>query len=294
MTDPAAVLRQGAAGPAPATVTLMRALIVAEAPEAVDRAFASLADTLAPDAAARLDAVARLWAAHRGAWAVVREVAGAADHAAEARDPASAVATWAAVFDRLAATAPDAGVALYGLGDPALTARATAEVVERLDGWGLLGPDRDALDLGCGSGRFLRALAPRLRGVTGLDVSAGMVAEARRRCAGLANTRVARTDGRGLAPVGDGAVDLVLAADVFPYLVGAGGPVAADHLREAARVLRAGGALVILNWSYRGDVARDRAEVLVLAARHGFAATRVASGDFALWDGSTFHLTRLR
>lgn len=289
MTDPAAVLGAGLAGSAPATVLLMRLLIAADSPEAVDRALQGFPGT--PEGAARLAEVARLWGHHRDAWAVVRRVAASADHAA-AGDAGDTVARWADVFDRLATVAPDAGVALYALGDADLTARATAEVVDRLAAWGLLGPARDALDLGCGSGRFLRALSPRLRAVTGLDVSGGMVAEARRRCADLPNVRVAQSSGRDLSALGDDAVDLVLAVDTFPYLVGAGEAVAADHLREAARVLRPGGVLLILNYSYRGDLARDRAEAARLAEAHGLRVERFAAGDFALWDGATFQFAK--
>jgi ubiquinone/menaquinone biosynthesis C-methylase UbiE len=115
---------------------------------------------------------------------------------------------------------------------------------------------------------------------------------ARRRCAGLANVRLVETDGRDLAALPDACADLVLAADVFPYLVIEAGDLAAAHVAEAARVLRPGGSLVILNFSYRDDLARDRAEVVELADRAGFIIRRFATGDFALWDAATFHLTR--
>ncbi len=284
------VLRDGAAGTAPANIVLMRLLIAADSPEAVNRALTgALAAAPDADARARLDAVAALWRDHRGAWNVVRRVAASADHAAGAPSAADAVARWTAVFDRLAAEAPDAGVALYALGDADLTARATAEIVDRLDGWSLLGAYRDALEIGCGSGRLVRALAPRLRAVTGTDVSGGMVAEARRRCAGLPNAHLHQGTGHDLGSIADRAVDLVLAVDVFPYLVEGGDALADRHMGEAARVLRPGGSLVVLNWSYRGDAARDRAEAVRLAARHGLAVERFAAGDFALWDGATFH-----
>lgn len=287
MTGADDALRDGLAGAAPANIVLMRLLIAADAPEAVDRALAGAARD-APESRA-LDAVARLWRTHRGAWDVVRRVAASADHAAGATSTDATVARWTAVFDRLAAEAPDAGVALYGLGDADLTARATAGVVNRLDDWGLLGPDRDALELGCGSGRFVRALAPHMRAVTGLDVSGGMVAEARRRCADLPNVRVERSGGRDLGGIANRSVDLVLAVDVFPYLVEGGEALVDRHVAESARVLRPGGSLLILNYAYRGDLARDRAEAAGLAARHGLATVRLAAGDFALWDGATFH-----
>ena len=76
-------------------------------------------------------------------------------------------------YDRAVATAPEAAVALYSLGDPAILDRATAELAALLEDWGLLGADREALDIGCGIGRMERALASRLRHITGIDLSSG-------------------------------------------------------------------------------------------------------------------------
>ena len=77
-------------------------------------------------------------------------------------------------------TSPEASVALYSLGDPAILAAATEEIVAWLVAERLLPADADVLDLGCGIGR-VGGVAPRCRSVLGLDVSAGMVAEATRR-----------------------------------------------------------------------------------------------------------------
>ena len=66
-------------------------------------------------------------------------------------------------YDRAVAVAPEAAVALYSLGDPAILERATAELAALLGDWGFLGADRDALDIGCGIGRIEQALAPCLR-----------------------------------------------------------------------------------------------------------------------------------
>ncbi len=294
-----AALAAGAAGLVPANVALMRALVEARDPAAVDAALARCGARLADDAAsrARLAAVDALWRAHPGAWALVRGVIAAADHwsgpdrsGPDGAEPGAP--RWADVFDRLAAAAPDAASALYALGDPDLLGRATDAVVDRLHAWGLLGPDRDVVELGCGSGRFLEALAPRVRTVLGLDVSDRMVEAARRRCAALGNVGVERSGGRDLAVIADASADLLLGADVFPYLHGGGDALVASHMGEAARVLRAGGHLLVLNWSYRGDLDRDRRDALLLAAAHGLAVRRFAAGDFALWDAATFHFTK--
>lgn len=270
----------------PANVALMRLLGEAESlAEAEDALFDAGGDE-------RLGAMRDLLRRHPGAFAAVRVVLGAADHGRPGGSPAEAVAHWGAVFDRLAGQDPETSVALYGLGSPELFARATDEVVAWLAGAGLLGPDRDAVEIGCGIGRFIRALAERCRSVTGLDVSAGMIAEARLRCAGLGNATLLRTDGTDLSAVPDRSADLVLAADVFPYLVAAGGGLAERHVAEAVRVLRSGGSLAILNYSYRGDAARDLSDIAAAAREAGFEPPSDEGRPFALWDAASFLLRK--
>jgi len=219
------------------------------------------------------------------------EVAAGREHDVFA--PGSNVARVAAFFDQQAARAPEAGVAFYSLGDPAILAAATAEIVAWLGAENLLSPaPQDVLDLGCGIGRLAVALAPRCRSVLGLDVSPGMVAEARRRCAGLANARFAVTAGEDLAALPAQTFDLVLAVDSFPYMIQVGGGVADRHAEGAARALRPGGALVILNLSYRQNVAADRADVGRWAGQYGFTPSRLGERPFALWDGLAFVLKR--
>ncbi len=232
----------------------------------------------------RWEAMRRLLDGHAAALdrlaAEVAETGG--DHSALGRDDgAGGVARIAAFFDRAVAHSPEAGVALYSLGDPAILAAATAEAVRWLDGAGLLPPGADVLDLGCGFGRVAAALSPRCRSVLGLDVSAGMVAEARRRHAGLPNARFEATPGQDLSALPAGAFDLVLAVDSFPYLVQAG--VAEAHVAGAARALRPGGALAALNLSYRGDPGRDRADAARWAEAHGMALEVAGATPFALW-----------
>jgi SAM-dependent methyltransferase len=199
----------------------------------------------------------------------------------------------AAFFDAAAARAPEAGVAFYSLGDPAILAAATAEVVDWLSAEGLIGPPPpDVLDLGCGIGRVAAALAPRCRSVLGLDVAPGMVAEARRRCAGLANAQFEVTAGDGLDALAAAAFDLVLAVDSFPYMIQVGGGIADRHAEGAARVLRPGGALAVLNLSYRQDPAADRADAGRWAALHGLTVARAGERPFRLWDGAVFVLRR--
>ncbi|EYD76966.1 Transcriptional regulator, ArsR family / Methyltransferase fusion [Rubellimicrobium mesophilum DSM 19309] len=273
-----------AAGTLPPNVALLRLAIEAEGPEEVEAALAGALTKARGGAAERIGAALALWRTNPQAFGTVKATLQGVAHEDAAADPA----LWARTFDRLAEVAPEGGVALYALGNPDLLRETTEEVVARMAGWGLLGPKARVLEIGCGIGRFVAALAPRVAEVTGLDVSAGMVARARERCGGLGNVRLAVSSGRDLSGVEDGSLDLVLAADVFPYLVQAG--VAVRHVEEAARVLAPGGHLLVLNYSYRGDLGRDREEVAALAARHGLEVRRMGEGDFGLWDAATFLL----
>lgn len=209
----------------------------------------------------------------------------------------TAIAVLRVRFDRAVAASPEAAVALYSLGSPAILRRATAEIVARLAEWGLTGADCRVLDIGCGIGRIEEALAPRVGHITGIDISPAMIAEARRRCSGLANVAFRECRGTDLAGFSDRAFDLVLAIDSFPYLVAAGTGVAERHFADAARLLRPGGlerrgAFLILNFSYRGDLAVDRADVARLAAAAGLAVRLSGARAFALWDGVAFLLVR--
>ncbi len=191
-------------------------------------------------------------------------------------------------YDRAVAVAPEAAVALYSLGDPAVLARATGELVALLADWGLLGADRDALDIGCGIGRIERALAPRLRHIVGIDLSPAMIAEAERRCAGIANTAFVICSGGELPQFAPGSFDLILAVDSFPCILSVSPELARRTICGAARLLRPGGALAIFNYSYRGDLAVDRAEAAANADAAGLQVRRNGTRDLALWDGTSF------
>jgi SAM-dependent methyltransferase len=195
-------------------------------------------------------------------------------------------------FDRAVAYSEEASVALYSLGRPELLAAATTEIVEVLDAWGLLGPEREILQIGCGIGRLERVLAGRVRIACGIDVSANMLAAASRRCAGLANVVLVRSSGRDLSVFRDGTFDLIYGVDSFPYMQAAGLSLVEKHMQEAHRVLRPRGGLVILNFSYRGDPEQDRRDVARLAERCGFEVMVSGSQPFQTWDGLVFRLQR--
>ena len=204
----------------------------------------------------------------------------------------SGIAAIRAQFDAAVALAPEAAVALYSLGSAEILERATEEIVARLRDWRLVDAQTEMLDIGCGIGRIERALAAEVRSITGIDLSPGMIAEARARCRGLGNVSFICVDGGDLAALAGRRFGLVLAIDAFPYLVMAGRGVAARHVADAAGLLKPSGALAIFNYSYRGDLDADRADIAHLAAVHGFAIERSGTRDLSLWDGATFLLRK--
>lgn len=88
-----------------------------------------------------------------------------------------------------------------------------------------------ALDVGCGRGGLVAALAPHIDRVIGNDVDETMRVEARRRCAGLANVTI--TDGDWAD--GEEDVDVVTMVAVLHHLD------VAEALTQVRRRLRPGG-----------------------------------------------------
>ncbi len=99
------------------------------------------------------------------------------------------------------------------------------------------------LDIGTGTGRMLELLAPRVSAALGVDASRAMLALARARLAkpGLSHCAVRLADMYRL-PLGDAGYDLVMLQMVLHH---AEDP--ASVLAEAARVLRPGGSLVVVD-----------------------------------------------
>jgi SAM-dependent methyltransferase len=144
------------------------------------------------------------------------------------------------------------------------------------------------LDAGCGTGSLALLLAGRGCRVTGVDVSANMVAAARRKLAGT-GAEVLAGDA-AVPPVGARRFDVVLARHLLWTLPD---PVAA--LRAWVRLLRPGGHLVLVEGRWRlpapanpampwwGGVGADRLAVALrpLVAR---VHTELLT-DPALWGG---------
>ena len=214
------------------------------------------------------------------------------DSAKPARSVEEGIAFCERLFDWSVQQSEEASVALYSLGNPHLLGLATAEIVSQLRAWGAVTRETALLDIGCGIGRLLVALAPEIRSATGIDVSAEMVKAARRRCAPYPNVTVIKGDGRGLGQLEDEVFDVAVAVDSFPYLRQSGYALVERFFAESARVLKPGGQFVILNYSYSEDDDTDAKEVRSLAARNGLEVRVAGERPFELWDGLAFRMTK--
>lgn len=283
---PLAQLAEGAISPEIALTLLLLASSELDPPRRLAALSAADANNW------RLASLARLADRHRPQLERIRALVASGIDPAEANDPAARIAATRAHFDRLAGEAPEAAVALYSFGDPGLLAAATAELIEVIAFWTEL-CDKAVLDFGCGIGRVAAALAPLVGQVVGVDLSEAMVAEARRRTAGIPNLSFEPSDGVDLAQFADGSFDLVLAIDSLPYLVRAGEKVVRSKLAEFERLLRSDGELIVFNWSYRGDLGRDTADARAFGSVAGFDLLRAAEQPLRIWNGAGFHFRRL-
>jgi SAM-dependent methyltransferase len=282
-------------GETPPAVALMR-LAMTAADEVVFaaaiKASRELFDPADGDMAERLASLRALAESAPNAWPLVRAALAAVPHGPSENGALEArLADLSAAFDRAAALSPEASVALYSFGRPELLDAATAEVADYLETLGLLGPDRALVDIGCGVGRFERALAGKVARIAGLDISPAMVELAGRNCAGLANVAIRLSSGKDLAAIASVSADAVLAIDVFPYIVSASPALAEIFFREIARALKPRGDLLLINYSYRSDAA-DRADVARLALSTGLRVLRSDERPFRCWDGRVFHLRK--
>jgi ubiquinone/menaquinone biosynthesis C-methylase UbiE len=141
---------------------------------------------------------------------------------------------------------------------PAIFERYARDLVDRARP---IGPSDRILDLGCGTGIVARVLRERLGGaarITGVDVSAPMIARAR-----AVAPELDFREGDAMAlPFADHAFDRVLSQQMLQFV-----PDPARALREARRVLAPGGRLVLSTWRPRTMQPLHHA-ICTLAERH--------------------------
>ena len=136
------------------------------------------------------------------------------------------------------------------------------------------GDGRIGLDVGCGNGRHAGSLAERVERVLGVDASAEVLGEARKRAAesGYDGALALVQSDAARLPLGSGRIDLALSIATVHHLPDREARIAS--LEELARVLAPGGRALVSVWS----VSHDRFDRL-----EGFDATI----DWTLPDGET-------
>ncbi|MFF2009559.1 class I SAM-dependent methyltransferase [Streptomyces sp. NPDC058195] len=135
-------------------------------------------------------------------------------------------------------------------------------------------PEGIVLDLGSGTGRVAEHIASSTRRVIAVDRSAGML-EYARQCFPPERGVVLRSDIRSL-PLKDGVVDGVVCSGVLHHL-----PEWRRALREAARVLRPGGRLIVRepNARYAGNLFEPAEKLMNWLATTGRTAQGAAEGE---------------
>ena len=103
----------------------------------------------------------------------------------------------------------------------------------------LLDPAWAVADLGCGTGQVSAALAPFVRRVAAVDRSTEMLQSARRRLRDFSNVEISRGELEAV-PLPDAAFDAAVLMLVLHHVANP-----ASALREAGRILKPGGRLVV-------------------------------------------------
>lgn len=96
-----------------------------------------------------------------------------------------------------------------------------------------------AVDIGCGVGRLLRAAAPLMKTIIGIDISPEAIALASRFTALNPNVSCILGNGTDLSPIEDASTDLVFTFGMFAHVPVV---VCVSYLIEVSRILRLGAA----------------------------------------------------
>lgn len=138
-----------------------------------------------------------------------------------------------------------------------------------------LGSGDRVLDLGCGNGRFFPSFEKRGVAYVGTDPSSGLVDIARKNYP-LGNFQVASGDS---LPFSDGSFDKVYSIAVLHHIPSA--VLRLEFLKEAKRVLKPGGYLILTVWDLKEKAGKGR------GLFSWFTRRKFDSGDVLLpWYGS--------
>jgi ubiquinone/menaquinone biosynthesis C-methylase UbiE len=155
-----------------------------------------------------------------------------------------------------------------------------------------LGVEDRVLDVACGAGKLVRAVAPRVQRASGVDLSPGMIEEAQRRTAkeggsgtGAPEFLVGSSDN---LPFADATFTAVVTTSAFHHF-----PDPAASVREMLRVLEPGGRIVI------GDLSCDTppmklVDVVLKRVEKGHVAMQTRDGIERLLADAGAQVTRAR
>jgi ubiquinone/menaquinone biosynthesis C-methylase UbiE len=141
-------------------------------------------------------------------------------------------------------------VAEPGVSDEEDLGPSTAQCVKNLVELVGVGVNEDVLEIGCGAGRIAAALVPLCRTWTGADTSAKMLARAFERLRTIPNARLVQLRDVSLRQFEDSSFDVVYCTCVFGHLDEMD---RWQYIREAFRVLRSGGRLLVDNIDVESD-----------------------------------------
>ena len=142
------------------------------------------------------------------------------------------------------------------------------EAIRRLG----IGAGTSVLEVGCGSGVFLRAAADRGARVTGLDASSSLLEMARRR---VPEADLTLGDLQFL-PYGDDTFEVVAGFNAFFFADNM-----VEALREVRRVARPGGRVVIQVWGRHGRCSLDAIKPIVRPLFPGYDPSAPPPPDLA-------------
>jgi SAM-dependent methyltransferase len=159
----------------------------------------------------------------------------------------------------------------------ALDLLAQMPAIRRLKAWGLEWldpqPGMTAVDVGCGTGEDAQGLAVTVAPdghAIGVDVSAAMVSEARRRANAVGNFAQFETGAADALPLGDSSVDVLRCERVLQHVSAPEACVA-----EMQRVLRPGGRIALIDTDWRSLTLWPGDPAVTSAIRDAWAASCV-------------------
>ncbi len=119
----------------------------------------------------------------------------------------------------------------------------------------------ELLDIGCGNGSLLAALADRIDSGLGVDISAGMIERARARFGAIDTLRFTKIEGPHL-PAADNTFDVAISFMSFRYLDWD------PMIAEVRRVLRPGGRFLVVDMVATRTGVRDLPGLIATRLRH--------------------------